>query len=263
MPTKRGPTGVITRLDVIIILVVSFSLGAALLWNEAEASDVIVEPAPALVKVQPVSEMGPLDKLREWFRSHNEEEDDTPILPLNAEGQRLPTETSDKLEFIFEEETAKKSAEIEQQASFDAAQVECQVRNLVFEAGGEPEIGQRWVYDVVRNRTLAQYRGNDTMCETIFDPKQFSWANLNPDRVPGYTADLLFAQELVSSLYFDPNHRDITCGATHYLKKDIMWDVSWSREALQGKSSEGLVLLAIIGKHAFFGKEGCPNYEDL
>lgn len=143
----------------------------------------------------------------------------------------------------------------------DVKQIDCLIRNVLFESGGEPTIGQLWVLDVVRNRTLMQYRGNKTYCETVFDPKQFSWTNEDPDREPPLTADLLVITELVKAWYYDQNHKDRTCGATHYLRADWIWKTRWAQQAIDGTSPEGLTLLAVIGEHAFFGKQGCPSYE--
>lgn len=274
----------ITRGDLLVIgLVVSVISGVMLyekVYADGSTSNVKVTPVEMTDKVEPVYseilfEFTPEVAVK---KEGIDDEEDTPSffqqlkdklfgsepkpdpkegVGLKSEGQKIPTDTSKKLKQQFDAETEKNTQRIVKDAKFDAEEVKCHVRNIVFEAGGESILGQKWVFDVVRNRTLMEYRGNKTVCDTVFDPRQFSWANYNPNRVPMHTRDLEVAEELVNDMYFDPDHRDITCGATHYLKKDIMWDVRWSREALQGKSSEGLVLKAVIGAHAFFGKEGC------
>lgn len=247
----------ITRLDLIVISLLAVVITGSIFYaKHADASEVELEPVPEVVKVEPV-EPSAVDRLKEWLRSLKGDEPEDPAVVVKMEGQRLSSETVDQLEHIFNDTSSRTTERIVNDAEFDAKQVDCLVRNQVFEAAGEPKLGQLWVYHVVRNRTLQEYRGNTTMCETIFDPKQFSWTNINPDRVPKFQADVDVATALVEQLYFDDGLEDITCGATHYLRKDIMWDVDWSREALLGKSSEDLELLAIIGKHAFFGKPEC------
>lgn len=248
----------ITRLDLIVIGLLAVVITGSIFYaKHADASEVELAPVPEAVDVEPVNDPSAVDRLKEWLRSLKSDEPEDPSVVVKMEGQRLSSETVDELERIFNDTSGETTERIVSNAKIDAKQIDCLVRNQVFEAAGESKLGQLWVYHVVKNRTDKQYRGNKTMCETIFDPKQFSWANTNPDRVPEFQADVDVATALVEQLYFDPDLEDITCGATHYLKKDIMWDVDWSREALLGKSSEDLELIAIIGKHAFFGKPEC------
>lgn len=247
----------LTRGDLILISALSLVIAVGILWSKkTDAGEVTLTPVPEVQKVQPVvEETSPVSRLKEWLRSFSKDEE--PTLVAEMDGQNLSSTTVNELDRIFHDKSGQTTERIVRDAEFDAKQIDCLVRNQVFEAAGEPTLGQIWVYHVVKNRTDIQYRRNETMCETIFDPKQFSWANLNPDRVPEFQADVDVATEMVERMYFDPDLEDITCGATHYLAKDVMWDVDWSREALQGKSSEDLELLAIIGKHAFFGKPEC------
>lgn len=250
----------LTRLDILVVVFIVMAVIGALVYSKVvEASEVELTPVPAVDKVEPVEEEPPgaIDRLRQWIKSMTEKDDPTPPPVVKMEGQKLSTDTADELAKIFDDKSKDNTERIITDAKFDAKQIDCLVRNQVFEAAGESKLGQLWVYHVVRNRTLMQYRDNETMCETIFDPKQFSWANTDPDRVPKFKADVDAAMALVNELYYDPELEDITCGATHYLKKNVMWDVDWSREALLGKSDEDLELIAIIGAHAFFGKPSC------
>ena len=130
---------------------------------------------------------------------------------------------------------------------------DCMVTAIWFEARGEPPLGQRWVFDVIRNRADLNYRGQSTWCDVIYDRKQFSFANGNNSVRPREGTALTLIRERVRAWQYDPT--DVTCGATHYLREDIAWKVRWSRHALQGRSDEELVPLAIIGDHWFFGPE--------
>jgi hypothetical protein len=142
----------------------------------------------------------------------------------------------------------------------DAEQMDCLARALVFETGGQPELGQRWVYHTIRNRALFQYRDNETYCDVVLDHKQISAFNSDKDRRPDReTADVLDMVRLVNELYRDDNLEDITCGATHYVRTDHVERTDWARLAMQGLDPEGLVLKAVIGDHSFFGKEGCSH----
>lgn len=147
-------------------------------------------------------------------------------------------------------------------AVFDAEQMDCMARALVFETGGQPELGQRWVYHVIRNRSLFQYRGNETICDAVLDNYQISAFNEDKERRPHEkTADVLDMVRLTNELYRDKDLKDITCGATHYVRTDVISTMKndWARDAMAGKSTEGLVLKAVIGDHSFFGKEGCSH----
>lgn len=207
---------------------------------------------------QSEDEGGMFSGLKSWLsqkKKEFEEEEKDSTTSKNS----LSTEDAEKVRKLFEKNSLEMQGEVQRNAADDAQQIDCIIRALYFEAGGEPEIGIRWVYDVIKNRTDLKYRGNETYCQTIFDSKQFSFANLNPDRVPTVNADLYQVTEIAKEIYYDQTHRDMTCGSTHYLRKDIMWDVKWARQALKGDSDEGLVLKAIIGDHAFFGKPGCNH----
>lgn len=50
----------------------------------------------------------------------------------------------------------------------------CMALNIYHEARGEPIIGQHMVAQVTMNRAA---RAPENICEVVFRPKQFSWAN--------------------------------------------------------------------------------------
>ena len=133
---------------------------------------------------------------------------------------------------------------------------ECMVTAIYFEARGEPPLGQRWVFDVIRNRAALNYRGQSTWCDVVYDRWQFSFANADNSIRPREGRTLERIRARVHDWMYDPT--DVTCGATHYLRYDIAWKIRWSIQALQGRSDENLVPLAIIGDHWFFGpKQEC------
>jgi len=66
-------------------------------------------------------------------------------------------------------------------ASFSAQaeedkELECLTKNLYFEARGEGFVGEMAVALVTLNR-VASKTYPDTICEVVYQPKQFSWAN--------------------------------------------------------------------------------------
>lgn len=140
---------------------------------------------------------------------------------------------------------------------------DCVVTAIWFEARGESQLGQRWVFEVIRNRADLRYRGQDTYCDVIYDRKQFSYANRdNSIRPQPRNSEQQVLLNTIRARVFDWMFTsppfDISCGATHYLRYDIAWKVRWSREALTNTSGENLVPLAIIGDHWFFGpKQTC------
>lgn len=135
---------------------------------------------------------------------------------------------------------------------------ECVVTAIWFEARGEPVIGQRWVFEVIRNRAELGYRGQSNYCDVIYDPKQFSYANRDSSIRPvpkNSTEEAILSgirARVFQWMYVDAPI-DISCGATHYLRYDIAWKVRWSRQALNRNSDEGLLPIAVIGDHWFFG----------
>lgn len=268
MSTPKGKVSIPRWVFLLVPLVaIAIAFGAMSYIQPAHAAEVtaVKSEPPVYPEIpQPDESKGMLDKLKAWFEHKKDEVlDDEGEVNHNEKDvvkkphQTIPTEEAKSLESVFNTNSEKVTKGIKDKAEFDSKQVNCLIKAIVFEAGGEPILGQEWVYDVIRNRMLEGYRDKHTMCDVIFDNKQFSFANIDPDRVPTYSADLVAVTNLVHDMYYDANHKDITCGADHYLRKDIMWDVEWSRQALNHKSPEGLVLKAIVGNHAFFGPEGC------
>lgn len=168
-------------------------------------------------------------------------------------------EEAASFEELFNQESTAIHDDLIEDAEFHSEQIECLVKAIYFEAAKEPELGKRWVFDVITNRVKQQYRGKQTYCDVIYDYRQFSFANLTKDRVPDNNRFLIESRDVVLDLYGDPDHRDITCGATHYLNVEEATDLSWYKQALEGTSPEGLTVLAKVGNHTFLGPEGGCN----
>lgn len=175
-------------------------------------------------------------------------------------GQPLITpEEASAFEDLFNNEMRVVHNDMITEAEYHAQQIDCLVKAIYFEAAKEPELGKMWVYHVINNRVKQQYRGMTTYCDVIYDHKQFSFANLTRDRVPDNNRFLKESVDVVLKLYGDPDLKDITCGATHYLNVEKATDLSWYRQALAGTSPEGLTILAKVGQHTFLGPEGSCN----
>lgn len=224
-----------------------------------------VEPTPEVVDVATVTPPAPV-----------REEEDSPFMsffsttiPEKAReavkdvkvktGLRVSDEQAEQMKQELERQIDENVEErLMRQAVLDRTQIDCLVRALVFEAGGEPRLGKLWVLHVIENRVEKGYRGKSNHCDVIFDHKQFSFANINPDRVPKYSADLIESVQLATDFYRG-KHADITDCATHYLRTDHIDKTKWARQAMNGESPEGLVLKATIGEHSFFGPAKCQS----
>lgn len=207
---------------------------------------------------------------REYIDSLFETDDiDTPVVDSGIPGEVMAmlellrpelvtAEEAATLEDLFNEETQAIHDDLIEDAEFHSDQIDCLIKAVYFEAAKEPALGKRWIFDVINNRVKQQYRGMQTYCDVIYDHKQFSFANLTRDLVPDNNRFLIESRNIVLELYGNPNHRDITCGATHYLNVAIATDLSWYEQALDGTSPEGLTVLAKVGNHTFLGPEdGC------
>lgn len=172
-------------------------------------------------------------------------------------GMKVSKEDAASMESQFDKKSDEVLEDLLVQATIDHAQADCLIRALVFEAGGEPRLGKLWVLSVIQNRVDLNYRGKTTHCEVVFDNKQFSFANVNPDRVPDYTRDLVESTEVVVKAYiYGYRHiSDVTDCATHYVRTDWIDDTEWAVAALEGKSppNEPLELKGVVGNHTFFG----------
>ena len=118
-----------------------------------------------------------------------------------------------------------------------AAEWCCMLKNTYHEARGEGVAGMQAVAAVTLNR--AAQTGN-TICDTVYAHKQFSWTNTTKGRnkpIEGDTAVLytVVAQAMSGAM------QDITGGATHYHTKQVkpVW-----RKALDK--------VVVINNHIFY-----------
>lgn len=157
------------------------------------------------------------------------------------------------LEDLFKEEVQAITDDLHEDADYHAQQIECLIKAVFFEAGTESDMGKRWVFDVINNRLKQQWNGKQTYCDIIYDRKQFSFANAGDRPLPEHGHNLVRSRQVVLELYGNPNHRDVTCGADHYINPDIATDLSWYEAARDGTDPTGRTILAKVGKHVFVG----------
>lgn len=128
----------------------------------------------------------------------------------------------------------------------------CLALNVYHEARGEPLNGQHAVAQVTMNRAD---RDPLRVCEVVFEPYQFSWANslTTADKdarrrqasrfIPKEVKAWQVAKQ-IAKLTIDGWIPDFTNGATHYHANYIA-DQDWTRQKLRTLS---------IGKHHFYRK---------
>ena len=113
----------------------------------------------------------------------------------------------------------------------------CGAQNIYHESRGESNLGQIAVAQVVRNRVESPKYPN-TVCEVIWEPKQFSWTHDGKSDEPKDRPAFVKAvwQQLIANM-----RKDITDGATNYYahKKVTPW---WAAEK---------EVVVIIGNHTF------------
>ena len=116
-------------------------------------------------------------------------------------------------------------------------QLYCGAQNIYHESRGESNLGQIAVAHVVRNR-VESLKYPNTVCEVIWEPKQFSWTHDGKSDEPKDRPAFVKAvwQHLIANM-----RKDITDGATNYYahKKVTPW---WAAEK---------EVVVIIGNHTF------------
>ena len=98
----------------------------------------------------------------------------------------------------------------------DKEQIYCGAQNAYFESQGEPDLGMVAVSQVVINRAKDN-RWPDTICEVVWQDKQFSWTH------DGKSDKILTNSEYQRKIWIKSVYMflisygdDITNGATHY-----------------------------------------------
>ena len=121
-------------------------------------------------------------------------------------------------------------------------EIYCGAQNVYHESRGEPDLGMIAVAQVVQNR-IKSTRFPDTVCEVVYQDKQFSWVNDGLSNHP-LLSNPIERESFIKSAWVHIialEHKDITNGATHYHRFDVKpW---WSSQ---------MNLVAIIGDHFFY-----------
>jgi len=105
-------------------------------------------------------------------------------------------------------------------------QQECLARNIYFEARGESTQGQIAVAQVTMNRVHSS-RYPNTVCEVVYQRRQFSWTHTVRDQTPRDAEAWERAQHLAEQV-IEEQVGDPTNGATHYHTRSV--NPSWARQ---------------------------------
>lgn len=126
-----------------------------------------------------------------------------------------------------------------QRLQAEAEQTECLALNIYHEARGESVMGQIAVAHVTLNR-VADRRWPSTICEVVYQPKQFSWTHMVKDHTPKIGFNWTLAQNLAQAVIRGVDE-DNTDGAVYY-HADYVNPV-WNRN---------LTITNIYGAHIFY-----------
>ena len=115
-------------------------------------------------------------------------------------------------------------------------QLYCGAQNIYHESRGESNSGQIAVSNVVRNRVKSKHYPN-TICEVIWQPKQFSWTDDGRSDEPTNRKAFVKAVwlHLISKVF------DRTKGATHF----------YAHEKVTPHWADALTVTNIIEHHTF------------
>ena len=121
-----------------------------------------------------------------------------------------------------------------------ATEFKCMLKNIYHEARGEGVEGMQAVALVTLNRAKQQ---DKTVCEVVYQRKQFSWTNTAKGRNKPITGNI-DTVHAVASQAIAGVLTDITSGATHYHTKRVkpVW-----RRALDE--------VVVINNHIFYRKK--------
>lgn len=120
-----------------------------------------------------------------------------------------------------------------------AKEQQCLALNIYHEARGEPVLGQIAVANVTLNR-VADSRWPSTVCEVVYQPKQFSWTHMIEDHTPRKGDNWNIAQDIARGVLAGEDE-DVTDGAVYY-HADYVNPV-WNRN---------LTITIVIGAHIFY-----------
>ena len=124
-----------------------------------------------------------------------------------------------------------------------AAELKCLADNIYFEALTESDAGQIAVANVTMNRVKSKHFPN-TVCDVVWEYKQFSWTHDGKSDVPGSKSAYKEVYEIAKAVY-DGNIVDITEGSTFYHADYV--NPSWNKV---------MTRVAKIDTHIFYTHKG-------
>lgn len=124
-----------------------------------------------------------------------------------------------------------------------ASELKCLADNIYFEALTESEAGQIAVANVTMNRVKHPAFPN-SVCDVVWEPKQFSWTHDGKSDVPGSKNAYKEVYEIAKAVY-DGNILDITEGSTFYHADYV--NPSWNKV---------MTRVAKIDAHIFYTHKG-------
>lgn len=133
--------------------------------------------------------------------------------------------------------------------SVDPEQHKCLALNIYHEARGERVEGQIAVAQVTLNRVKHDEWGS-TICEVVYQPKQFSWTHLVKDQTPKAGKSWEVAKVIARDVMIG-NVEDPTIGAVYYHANYV--NPNWA---------EYMDLSKVIGNHLFYTWDGDWNADN-
>ena len=122
-------------------------------------------------------------------------------------------------------------------------EVYCGATNIYYESRGEPDFGQLAVSQVVLNRVKDE-RYPNTVCEVVWQPKQFTWTHDGKSDMPKLE-NKKNKQAFLKAVYIHliaQDAQDITNGALWYYAHDKINPPKWTADK---------IVSAVIGGHTF------------
>lgn len=136
--------------------------------------------------------------------------------------------------------------------SYLKQEIECLALNIYHESRGEPYQGQLGVAYVTMNRVVNP-NYPDTVCEVVFQNRQFSWTHDGrsdkPEDKSAWDRSLSVADYVYKNYYYfleiARGSPDVTRGALYFYAPDKV-NPEWARQ---------MVATATIGRHIFLKRE--------
>jgi len=125
-----------------------------------------------------------------------------------------------------------------------SASVFCLALNVYHEARSEDYLGQLAVAEVTLNR-VASNKYPDTVCDVVWQRKQFSWTHDGKSDKPYERTAWVRAVKVASDALETEDMSVVGEGVTHYHADYVT--PSWSRK---------LTRVARVGRHVFYRSEG-------